>query len=232
MIRSVTAMIIVLALAAVVFSIFPGRGIPEELQGVGAYYAENGVEDTGSINLVTSVVVAYRGLDTLGEVVVLFSASTAVVLILSLIPMGGKPSAPSQIVQTTANILPGAIALFGVYVVTHGHLSPGGGFPGGAVVASAFLLVLLGSITLPGTSRMLTAVESIAGMAFGLLGFWGVFTLGQFLNSNVLPKGSPGQLVSAGIIPLISLAIGAKVASELSGVFASYRRKGELHEPH
>lgn len=232
MIRNVTGMIIVLAFAAVVFSVVPDRGIPEDLQGAGAYYADRGVADTGSINLVTSVVVAYRGLDTLGEVVVLFSASTAVVLILSLVPMGGKPSAPSQIVQTTAKILPGAIALFGVYVITHGHLSPGGGFPGGAVVASAFLLVLLGSRSLPGTAGLLTAVESLAGMAFGLLGFWGVFTLGQFLNSNLLPNGSPGQLFSAGIIPLVSIAIGAKVASELSGVFASYRRKGVSGELH
>jgi len=231
MIRSITGMIIVLALAAAVFSVIPYNGVTEELHGAGSYYAENGVADTGSINLVTSVVVAYRGLDTLGEVVVLFSASTAVVLILSLVPMGGKPTAPSQIVQTTARILPGAITLFGIYIVTHGHLSPGGGFPGGAVVASAFLLVLLGSRSLPGAAGMLTAVESLAGLAFGLLGFWGVYVMGQFLNSRVLPGGSPGQLISAGIIPLVSLAIGAKVASELSGVFASYRSKGETVEP-
>lgn len=226
MIRSITGMIIVLALAAVAFSVIPLQGIPEDLHGAGGHYALNGVQDTGSVNLVTAVVVAYRGLDTLGEVVVLFSASTAVVLILSLIPMSGKPSKASPVVETTARILPGAIVLFGVYVVAHGHLSPGGGFPGGAVVASAFLLVLLGSPSIPGSSRMLTAVESIAGLTFGLLGFWGMFTLGQFLNSNVLPQGTPGHLISAGIIPLVSLAIGAKVASELSGIFASYRNKG------
>lgn len=232
MIRSIAGMIIVLALAALVLSVVPDRGMPDDLQGAGAYYADNGIGETGSINLVTSVVVAYRGLDTLGEVVVLFSASTAVVLILTLVPMGGLPSAPSQIVETTARILPGAVTLFGVYVITHGHLSPGGGFPGGAVVASAFLLVLLGSRTLPGRSGMLTAVESLAGISFGLLGFWGAYTLGQFLNNNVLPQGTPGRLVSAGIIPLVSLAIGAKVASELSGVFASYRKREVSDELH
>jgi len=73
---------------------------------------------------------------------------------------------------------------------------------------------------------MLTAVESLAGLSFGLLGFWGIYSLGQFLNNNVIPGGTPGQVISAGIIPFISLAIGAKVASELSGVFASYRNKG------
>ncbi len=156
----------------------------------------------------------------------LFSASTAVVLILSLIPMGSRPSSPSPVVELTAGVLPGAICLFGIYIITHGHLSPGGGFPGGAVVASAFLLVLLGSTGMPGSSRLLTSVESLAGITFGLLGFWGSLTLGQFLNSSLLPAGSPGSLLSAGIIPLVSLAIGAKVASELSGVFASYRNKG------
>ena len=226
MIRYIVGMVIVLALAAVLITAMPQQQIPEELQTVGLHYAENGVAETGSVNLVTAVVVAYRGLDTLGEVVVLFSASTAVVLILSLIPMSGKASAASPVVQVTARVMPGAIALFGVYVITHGHLSPGGGFPGGAIVASGFLLVLLGSNSLPGTSRLLTAVESLAGLSFGLLGFWGIYSLGQFLNNNVIPEGTPGQVISAGIIPFISLAIGAKVASELSGVFASYRKKG------
>ncbi len=226
MIRNIVGLIIVLASGAVLFSLVPDQGIPQGLHGPAGYYVEKGVAETGSINLVTAVVVAYRGLDTLGEVVVLFSASTAVVLILSLIPMGSSPSKPSPVVELTARVLPGAIALFGIYIITHGHLSPGGGFPGGSVVASAFLLVLLGTTGIPGSSRFLTAVESLAGITFGLLGFWGTLTLGQFLNSSLIPAGTPGQLISAGIIPLVSLAIGAKVASELSGVFASYRKPG------
>ncbi len=226
MIRTYVGLIIVLALAAVVISAVPGFSVPSEVPYIGQNYAEQGVHDTGSINLVTAVVVAYRGLDTLGEVVVLFSASTAIVLILTLIPIGAHPTPPSSIVSFTAGVLPGAIVLFGIYIITHGHLSPGGGFPGGAVVASAFLLVMLGSNTIPGQSKMLASIESLAGLTFGLLGFWGMMTLGQFLNNLVLPAGSPGKVLSAGIIPLISLAIGAKVASELSGVFASYRKSG------
>lgn len=226
MIRTFVGLIIVLALSAIVISSVSDYSVPSELIGAGLNYTVQGVDDTGSANLVTAVVVAYRGLDTLGEVVVLFSASTAVVLILTLIPIGANPTPPSSIVAFTAGILPGAIILFGIYIITHGHLSPGGGFPGGAVVASAFLLVMLGSNTIPGKSKFLTSIESLAGLTFGLLGFWGVLTLGQFLNNLVLPAGSPGRILSAGIIPLISLAIGAKVASELSGVFASYRKAG------
>ncbi len=226
MIRTYVGLIIVLALGAIVVSSLSNYSVPLELGSTGHNYTQRGVDDTGSVNLVTAVVVAYRGLDTLGEVVVLFSASTAVVLILTLIPMGANPTPSSSIVSFTAGVLPGAIVLFGIYIISHGHLSPGGGFPGGAVVASAFLLIMLGSNTIPGQSRLLASIESLAGLTFGLLGFWGMMTLGQFLNNKVLPVGSPGKLLSAGIIPLISLVIGAKVASELSGVFASYRKAG------
>lgn len=226
MIRTIVGLIIVLAVSAVVISSVPDFSVPLQLPGVGQQYTERGVDDTGSVNLVTAVVVAYRGLDTLGEVVVLFSASTAVVLILTLIPIGAHPTPASSIVAFTAGVLPGSIVLFGIYIITHGHLSPGGGFPGGAVVASAFLLVMLGSNTIPGKSRFMTSIESLGGLTFGLLGFWGMLTLGQFLNNLILPIGSPGRILSAGAIPLISLAIGAKVASELSGVFASYRKAG------
>ncbi len=226
MIRTIVGLIIVLALSVVVISSVPDYSLPSGLQGVGQDYTERGVNDTGSVNLVTAVVVAYRGLDTLGEVVVLFSASTAVVLVLTLVPMGANPTPSSSIVAFTSGVLPGSIVLFGIYIITHGHLSPGGGFPGGAVVASAFLLVMLGSNKIPGKSKLLASIESLAGVTFGLLGFWGMMMFGQFLNNMVLPAGSPGKLFSAGIIPLISLVIGAKVASELSGVFSSYRKAG------
>jgi len=226
MIRTIVGMSIVLVFSAILVTVVDDHTVPTALSGVGESYTQTGVEDTGSVNLVTAVVVAYRGLDTLGEVVVLFSASTAVVLILTLIPIGAGPTPPSSIVAFTAGILPSAIILFGIYIITHGHLSPGGGFPGGAVVASAFLLVMLGSNTVPGKSKFLSSIESLAGLTFGLLGFWGVLAAGQFLNNLVLPAGSPGKIVSAGIIPLISLAIGAKVASELSGIFSSYRKAG------
>jgi multicomponent Na+:H+ antiporter subunit B len=226
MIRTLTGLAILLLLGAVTASVVPHMGMSSELAGVGREYADRGMEDTGSANLVTAVIVSYRGLDTLGEVVVLFCASTAVVLILTLFPIGSRPTEPSTVVAHTAAVLPAPIMLLAVYFIAHSHLSPGGGFPGGTVMASAFLLVMLGSSSVPGRSGALPAVEALAGISFGLLGFWGVMVLGQFLNNTVLGRGTPGELVSAGIIPLISLAIGAKVASEFSGVFAAFRKTG------
>ncbi len=226
MIRTLTGLIIVLALGAVVAAVVPEMQMHEELQGVGFTYASRGMYETGSSNLVTAVIVAYRGLDTLGEVVVLFCASTAVILILTLFPIGIKPSEPSGIVAFTAKVLPAPILLFAVYFIAHSHTSPGGGFPGGAIIASTFLLVMLGSSSIPDSSGRIPAIESLAGLSFGLLGFWGVMVVGQFLNNTFLGTGTPGELISAGLIPLISIAIGAKVASEFSGVFTAFRNTG------
>ncbi|MFO8184170.1 MAG: hydrogen gas-evolving membrane-bound hydrogenase subunit E [Candidatus Aegiribacteria sp.] len=224
--RTIAGLVIVLLLGIFIVNAVPGVQVPERLTGAGREYAERGLEDTGSANLVTAVIVSYRGLDTLGEVVVLFCASTAVVLILSLFPIGGRATEPSAVVAETSRVLPAPIMLFAFYFITHSHISPGGGFPGGTVVASAFLLVMLGSSSVPAGSGRLSAVESMAGLSFGLLGFWGVMRAGQFLNTAVLGGGEPGELLSAGIVPLVSLAIGAKVAAEFSGVFAAFRRAG------
>ncbi len=101
MIRTLTGLIIVLALGAVAAAVIPEMQMRSELQGAGYSYASRGMDETGSSNLVTAVIVAYRGLDTLGEVVVLFCASTAVVLILTLFPIGVKASEPSRIVAFT-----------------------------------------------------------------------------------------------------------------------------------
>ncbi len=226
MIRTLSGLIIVLAFGAVVATVVPRMQLSDELQETGHAYVSRGMDDTGSSNLVTAVIVAYRGLDTLGEVVVLFCASTAVVLILTLYPIGIKASEPSRIVAFTASVLPAPILLFGVFFITHSHTSPGGGFPGGAIIASTFLLVIFGSSSVPDGHGKLPAIESLAGLSFGLLGFWGVLTAGQFLNNAFLGTGTPGTLVSAGLIPIISIAIGAKVASEFSGVFSAFRNTG------
>lgn len=226
MTRTVTGLAIVLLLGAAAASLLPDIAVPQQLSSTGETYASEGAAETGSANIVTAVIVAYRGLDTLGEVVVLFCASTAVVLILSLFPLSMEPSRPSSIVSLTSNVLPAPIILFGVYFISHSHVSPGGGFPGGTVIASAFLLVMLGGSGVPSAAGSLPAMESLAGLAFGLLGFWGALAAGQFLNGTFTGTGTAGDLISAGLIPLLSLAIGAKVASEFSGVFSAFRRTG------
>jgi len=127
----------------------------------------------------------------------------------------------SPIVKTMSRIATGFILLFGIYVVLYGHLSPGGGFAGGVVLAAGLILLVLafgGEFTNQLFSeRAVTVWES-----GGALGFLCIALLGYFAGMfffNFLGKGTPFHLLSGGMIPLSNLAIGAKVGSGLFGVF-------------
>ncbi len=186
---------------------------------VGKYYIDKGVEETGVTNIVTSVVVNYRGFDTLGEVTVLFIAALGLGAVLSTRKkkVKRKVEPASLILYTGCRFLFPLILLFGVYIFIHGHLTPGGGFQGGAIVASAFLLIYLGSRERRIGERGTKAIESLGGLIFVVVGLAGLVISGYFLR-NFLPKGIPNLLFSGGIIPIIYIAIGFKVGSELAGI--------------
>lgn len=196
------------------------------LEGVSRYYAEQGPRELGAPNLVTAVVVTYRGLDTLGEVTVLFISAAGVGLMLrrrEKRPSEEPPSHASEIVETASRLLEPLVVLLGIYVFLNGHLSPGGGFPGGAIMASGTVLLLL---ALPETSlsrRLISWTESVSGFAYVLIGVLGVVLAGGFLDNRILGLGEYGHLLSAGAIPLIYLFIGLKVGSELSAVLDKFR---------
>ena len=125
------------------------------------------------------------------------------------------------IVKTITRLTVGLILLFGIYIVLHGHLSPGGGFAGGVIVALAFVHLMLAfgkDVAMSKVSKNLaSSLESIGALMFlsiALLGFLG----GSFFL-NILPKGTPFNLFSAGIIPLCNIAIGIKVGVGLFAIF-------------
>ncbi|KPL03397.1 MAG: cation:proton antiporter [Planctomycetes bacterium SM23_65] len=186
----------------------------------GRYYVHEGVQETGAVNIVSSVVVGYRGLDTLGEVTVLFIAATGLGMVLHLRAAGrvedGREPA-SLVLFTGCRFLFPLILLFGTYVFVHGHLTPGGGFQGGAVIASAFLLVYLGCRERRLNERALGVTESVSGVVFVVVGLIGLAFCGAFLL-DFLPRGTAYLLFSAGIIPVLYLAIGFKVGSELGAI--------------
>jgi len=188
---------------------------------VGNYYIREGVKETGATNIVTSVVVNYRGLDTLGEVTILFVAAVGVAVMLCAEPgeRERERETASVIVSTGARLLFPLIILFGIYVFLHGHLTPGGGFQGGAVIASGFLLLYLARPEQTIGRANLTAVEGLGGLVFVIVGLLGIAFSGYFLQ-NFLAKGRPNLLLSAGIIPLLYVAIGVKVGSELARIIA------------
>jgi len=187
---------------------------------VGNYYIKEGTKETGAANIVTSVVVNYRGFDTLGEVTVLFIAAVGVSTVLATLKKKSqKQIEPSSLILNTGcRFLFPLILLFGAYIFIHGHLTPGGGFQGGAVIASAYLLIYLGCRGRRISPSRSQLTDSLSGLVFLAVGLVSLALGGHYFLYNFLPKGVLFSLFSAGIIPMIYIAIGFKVGSELTGI--------------
>jgi len=218
--------IVILMLAALGFYLGQtfyelGFGNARFEHGVKDSYLEKTVSDLHVANTVTSIVVNFRGFDTLGEVTVLFLAVTALggILYKKRHQTGARSVlfSSSSIVRSGSKLLFPAIILLGVYVFVHGHLSPGGGFQGGTIVATGFLLMLLAYKDFSVSHNVLSFVESFAGIFFVLFGLAGFIGGGTFLE-NFMPVGTMNDLFSGGIIPIVYILVGFKVAAELTGL--------------
>lgn len=126
------------------------------------------------------------------------------------------------IVRTIARLLFPFTFLFGVYVVIHGHLTPGGGFPGGVIIASSVVMLLLAYGIERAQKRVgvlqAEVLESIGGLTIAILGVLGLLVGVNFLQ-NVFPTGELGQLFSAGNLPLLYLGVGVKVTAGILLIF-------------
>ncbi len=187
---------------------------------------------TATANAVTSVVTFFRGIDTVGEVTVLFLATSGVALMLSSTQRTSKKVVKQEsfVLHVGSRLLMSVIILFGVYIVIHGHLSPGGGFQGGVVIATAFLLLFLANPNMSLSHGILTLGESLSGSAYVLVALIGLFKM-NILLGNFLPHpvGEIGELVSGGIIPVIYILVGIKVGSEMS-VIVEYFIKEDYYK--
>lgn len=129
----------------------------------------------------------------------------------------------TTIVKKTTQILAGMIFLYGAYVVIHGHLTPGGGFSGGVIMAGAFILVTLafgsGFLNLKKEVAESTATENISVLMAILLSIVGLFLSAKVFFLNFLPKGSVGELISAGVLPLYNIFVGIEVTSSIFIIF-------------
>jgi len=205
----------------------------KELNSTGLYYAEHTAQDIGAANIVTAIIVTYRGLDTLGEVTVLFLTAAIVGLLLSkgahssgLKSVHGQTSTKKRVksgelLTTGSYLLVPLILLLGAYVFINGHLTPGGGFQGGAIVASGILLLLLTDPMRKFSHQIIATVESISGLLFLFIGVLGIFFAGGFLDNSPLPLGEFGSLFSAGAIPFIYSLVGLKVGAEFSSMLVN-----------
>jgi multicomponent Na+:H+ antiporter subunit B len=127
----------------------------------------------------------------------------------------------SLIVKTITRLTVGLILLFGIYIVLHGHLSPGGGFAGGVIIALSFVHLMLAfgrEVALTKINKNLAAIlESAGGLLFLSIALIG-FLAGSFFL-NFLAKGTPFKLFSAGTIVLSNIAISLKVGVGLLAIF-------------
>ena len=234
MIKRLTLILLLAGIGSIFAGLMLDYTADEELNRTARYYADHTDEDLGAANLVTAIIVTYRGLDTLGEVTVLFLTAAIVGLVLAK----GKrkhrkrlqrtlPPAGELLLTGTRLLLP-LILLFGAYVFTHGHLTPGGGFQGGAIIASAILMLLLSDPLKRFSHRVISVVESTSGVAFVCIGAFGIVLAGGFLDNRILPIGTFGELFSAGAIPLIYTFVGLKVGAEFSSMLVSLSETEQL----
>ncbi len=220
--REISSLIFILGLGVLLIAVL--KNLVIEPVGVGAIIVDRAPNEVGAANIVASVLLAYRGLDTLGELTVLFVAATAAGLVLGQ----RKPDAPHDpdagfILRSATDVLFPFLIILGAYIILHGHLTPGGGFQGGAILAAAFFIPILASPATPLNHRVSSSVEGMAGAAFIIIGLLALFDQGDFL-APLLGTGEIGQLFSAGSLPLLYLAVGLKVGAELAGLLA------RLHE--
>ena len=138
-------------------------------------------------------------------------------------PSDGAPDheGMSLIVKTVVRLVASFILLFGIYIVLYGHVTPGGGFTGGVIIACSLILMLLafgrGFVRTFLSERAPTTWDCVGALAFLLIALAGYF--GGAFFANLFAKGEPFHLFSAGTIPLSNMAIGLKVAACLFGVF-------------
>ena len=202
-----------------------------ELTGMAHHFASHGAQEVGAANLVTAIVVTYRGFDTLGEITILFLTASIISFFLKLKDEEKDNRIThrdtSELLVTASQLLIPIIFLFGIYVFMNGHLTPGGGFQGGAIIATGVALMIMANPNITINHNVIHWVESISGVSFVVIGIIGVFLMdGGFLSNKLFGDnfGEFGAFFSAGAIPIIYSLVGLKVGAELSNILNKFQK--------
>lgn len=207
----------------------------------GYYITQRAVYERHATDTVNAVTYDYRGIDTLGEEFILFAAVIGVLMLFRKQPEeeSKKNEDSKQIfledrvpttdaTRVTMQAMVAAMVVFGLYEMTHGQLTPGGGFQGGVILATAPLLVFLaGKVqTFDGvvSSPLLEAAESIGAAGYAIIGSSALFIGAGFLT-NWIPLGQTGNLFSAGTIGWISVSVGLEVSGSFLLAMHSYMQE-------
>ncbi len=198
-------------------------------------YLEKAGEETGTVNVVTGLILQYRGFDTFGETHVLFIATIAVMILLKIKKKdkpeeaAGEPVGGDVILRTIARVLVPMIFLFGFYVLVNGHLSPGGGFSGGAVIGAGLILhsAAFGfSATARFFDEKIYDIIKVGSLVlYSMLIIYYLFTGANDIDS-VVPLGKLGNIISSGLILPINILVGAEVACTMYAFYSLFRKGG------
>ncbi len=184
-----------------------------------------GLGERHADNVVTAVLFDLRSIDSLGEELILFTAVAGVALLLRPLPGEQKEPSEEELPEREAPPTSAAVrvvgfgfaavaGLYGLLLVARGHLSPGGGFQGGVLAAGAVMLLYLVSdydaFSRRASLPLVQLLEGTGVAAYSLVGLAGMLWGPAFL-ANVLPAGRAGDLLSAGVVPLLSVAVGLAV---------------------
>ena len=228
------------------------RGLPAFGDYHGVYgLVVNGVAlgERHATDFVTALNFDIRAFDTLGEEFILFASVTGVVLLLRDLDeedhgeAQGKPTAgagaqttqsASEVLRACCLLLAPLLVALGVYLVLHGALTPGGGFQGGVVLAAGPVSLLIGGrqAAMKGVAPdwALEALEAAGAGGYALLGVGGLLFASIYLR-NFLALGIPGHLLSAGFVPLNSIAVGMEVTGAFLMVWGQFLDDALLVSP-
>lgn len=202
-------------------------------------YIESGLQETGAVNIVTGMILDYRAFDTLGESHVLFIATCTVLILLRIDKKDGSDKDETDdrsyepkddvILQTVAKLLVPPIFIFGIYIILAGHLGPGGGFSGGAVIGAG-LILYQNAFGFAKTEEFFTA-KTYRIMSFGALACYSIaksysFYTGANHIESIIPLGNPGAILSSGLILLLNICVGIVVAGTMYTFYAMFRKGG------
>ena len=214
-------------------------GLPDFGNYVGPYgYVLNAVapNERHVTNVVAATTFDYRGFDTLGEEFILFAAAMGVALLLRDVREGGGQLHRGVVDDTVRLVGLGfvpALLAIGLYVVAHGMITPGGGFQGGVVLASAFLLVwLAGEYRAFRRITPAPGVDVVKGTGAGGYVVVGIaaLLLGHAFLRNIGPLGTAGTLASGGSMLLLNLASALEVSAAFVLIFTEFLEELSAHE--
>ncbi len=199
-------------------------------------YIEDGLAETGAVNIVAGMILDYRAFDTLGESHVLFIAATCVLILLRADSKSARKKKVKRktdsdpILKAAATVLTPFVMIFGIYIVLNGHLSPGGGFSGGAIIGAGLILAA-NAFGFEKTGKFFTrktySVISLISLLFYSAAKSYSFYTGANHIESIIPKGTPGAILSSGLILPLNICVGLVVACTMYGFYSLFR-KGEI----